>query len=138
MTFVRPTLAWIAAAVASAAFGAAATVGLVIAKGFFEWPFLGWVWLALTAVGAVIALVAGAVAAPLAIAAARFVRPPRPAADIVVGACAAFAVLMGVRAFVFARSGDPVGPPDLGPILVVPFLAGALAGYVYWRLAQRR
>jgi hypothetical protein len=58
--------------------------------------------------------------------------------SIVVGACAAFAVLMGVRAFVFSRAGDPMGPPDLGPILIVPFFAGALAGYVYWRLAQCR
>jgi len=138
MAFLRPTLSWIAAACASAAAGATATVLLVLATGYFEWPFLGWVWLALAGVAAVLALAAGAVVAPLATAAARVLRPPRPASDMAVGAIAAFCMLMGVRAFVFARAGEAIGLPEFGPIRVVPLLAGALAGYVYWRLAQPR
>lgn len=138
MAIVRPALAWTAAALAGAAAGASLSVGLVIAYGYFEWPFLGWVWLVLAGVGAVLALIAGAVLVPLATAAARRIAAPRPAADMAFAALAAFAILMAVRALVFSRARDPVGVPDPGLILVVPVLAGALAGFVYWRLAQRR
>ena len=138
MALVRPTLAWTAAALAGAAAGATLSVGLVIAFGFFEWPFLGWVWLVLAGVGAVLALLAGAVLVPLATAVARRLAPPRPAADMLFAAVAAFAILMGVRALIFTRARDPIGLPDPGLILLVPLAAGALAGFVYWRLAQRR
>ncbi|MBU6371137.1 MAG: hypothetical protein KJS97_00295 [Alphaproteobacteria bacterium] len=138
MAIVRPALAWTAAALTGAAAGATLSVGLVMAFGYVEWPFLGWVWLVLAGVGAVLALVGGAVLVPLATAAARHLSPPRPAADMLFAAVTAFAILMGVRALIFARARDPVGLPDPGVILLVPLLAGALAGFVYWRLAQRR
>lgn len=132
---LRPILALFAAAIASAAVGATLTLGLVAAFGFWEWPFLGWVWLGLAGVGAVLALVSGGVVALVASLLSRRVTPPRPAIDMAIGALTAIFVLMGVRAFAFGRGESDLTWPDPGPILIVPVLAGAVAGLVYWRLA---
>lgn len=137
---VRPLLAWIAAAILSAALGASLSIGLVYAFGFWEWPFLGWVWLGLTGAGSVFALVGGG---PIAFAAtflARWIKPPRPLADMLLGAVGALGLLLAMRWLAVSRFGhDDTGflPAGFGPILVAPLFAGAACGWLYWRLAGK-
>jgi hypothetical protein len=134
---LRPLLAWVAAALAGSALGAGLTIALVLANGLSDWPFLGWVWLGLTGVGSVIAVTAGGATAMLALALGKRLSPPRPLADMAVGAATAFAILLGVRALVFSRMEEGWSWPEPGAILLVPMLAGAAAGWVYWSLAGR-
>ncbi len=137
---LRPILAYAAAAALACALGAALTIALVALYGFWEWPFLGWVWLWLSVIGFFVALAGGGPIAALATVAARFARPPRPAADMLLAALGAAALLLAFRTMIFnAFGGAEIGflPAGFGPILAVPALAGAAFGWLYWRLAGR-
>lgn len=137
MNALRSLGAWFLAALAGSALGAALTALLVLSQGLPEWGFLAQLWFWLTAVGFALAFVGGGVAAALALLAAKRFDPPRPLSDMAAGALVAFAILMGVRAFVFAQMEEPPTLPDFGLILIVPLIAGAVAGLVYWRLRPR-
>ena len=131
---LRSLGAWFVAALAGSALGAALSTLLVLSQGLLEWGFLAQVWFWLTLAGLVFAFVGGGIVAALGLFAAKRFNPPRPLADMAAGAMVAFAILIGVRAFVFAQMEEPLDLPDFGLILIVPLIAGATAGFVYWRL----
>jgi len=53
------------------------------------------------------------------------------------GAVTAFMILLSIRALAFAQMEEALTLPDFGLILIVPLIAGAVAGLVYWRMAPR-
>lgn len=132
---LRPLLAWLAAAAASAVLGASLFVGLTLVHGPYDLGFAAQLWVWLVVAGAVIALLPGGLAALIAVGLANILKPPRPLADMVAGALGALAILLGVRTFVFARFEEAFSWPAAHVVLAIPLLAGALAGYVYWRVA---
>jgi hypothetical protein len=134
---LSPVMAWAGASLASALCGATLFIGLVLANGLAEWPLLAQIWLGLMLAGLVIALIGGGAVAMLATAAASKLRPPRPAADMALGAFGALGFLMAVRAWVFSRMEAPLGGLEPGLVLLIPLIAGAVAGFTYWRLAGR-
>lgn len=136
---LRAPLAWAAASLAGSAFGAGAFVGLAVLYGLDDPRLAAMLWAGFALAGTLITLIPGGVIALAATAAGRRLRAPRPLADMGFAALAALAILMGVRAWIFI-AGDldsPYSLPGLGPVLAIPLLAGALAGYVYWRLAGK-
>jgi hypothetical protein len=135
---LRPILAWIAASLASAVIGASLFVGLVAAYGLWDPAFMAPIWAGLIAAGTILALVGGGAAALVLTRLTRRFEMPRPVADMAAGAVGASAILLGVQAFILGRMEQPWTPPDLGPVLFIPLAAGALAGWVYWRLALAR
>jgi hypothetical protein len=134
---LRSVFAWFIAAFASSALGAALTVALAVANGLHDWPFVGQLLFWLTVIGTGVAFLVGGPLAALALFVGKRFQPPRPAVDMVVGAIGAFAILMGLRFLVFTRMDAPLSLPGAGAVLLVPLMAGALAGFVYWRMAPR-
>jgi hypothetical protein len=134
---IRPLLAWTAASLASAVLGASLFVALVMANGLADLGFLAPIWGGLIVAGLAIALVVGGAAALILTPLARRLNLPRPLADMAAGACGAFAILLGVQAFIFARMEEPWAPPEFGLVLLIPLAAGAAAGFVFWRLGRR-
>lgn len=134
---LRSLGAWFVAALAGSALGAALTVALAVANGLHDWPFVGQLLFWLTAIGTGVAFLVGGPLAALALFIGKRFQPPRPLVDMIAGALGAFAILMGLRFLVFTRMDAPLNPPGLGAVLLVPLMAGALAGFVYWRMAPR-
>jgi hypothetical protein len=134
---IRPVLAWTAASLSSAVIGASLFIALVMANGLFDPGFLAPIWGGLILAGLVIALVAGGAAALILTPLAHRLNLPRPLADMTAGALGAFAILLGVQAFMFARMEEAWAPPAFGPVLLIPLAAGAAAGFVFWRLGRR-
>lgn len=134
---IRSVLSWAAASLASAVLGASLFIALVMAHGLFDLGFLAPIWGGLILAGSLIALVVGGAAAMALVPLAHRLSLPRPLADMAAGALGAFAILLGVQAFIFARMEEAWAPPAFGPVLLIPLAAGAAAGFVYWRLGRR-
>jgi hypothetical protein len=134
---LRPLLAWTAASLASALLGATLFIALVMANGLFDLGFLAPIWGGLILAGLVIALIIGGAAALILTPLAHRFDLPRPLADMTAGAIGAFAILIGVQAFMFARMEEAWAAPEFGAVLLIPLAAGAAAGFVFWRLGRR-